>query len=64
VKCYILYKEDDKTVLSFIAEDILDDYIAADGQSVTSNYLEFEEDEIPYMHKVMVDENNLAKHRE
>jgi len=63
MKCYILYKEDDKTVLSFIAEDIYDKYIPADGQAVTTNFLEFEEGELPYMHKVMVDENNLAKHK-
>lgn len=63
MKCYILYKEDDKTVLSFIAEDIYDKYVSADGQAVTTNFLKFEEGELPDMNKVMVDENNLAKHK-
>ena len=62
MKCYILYKEDDKTVLSFIAEDIYDKYVCADGQAVTTNFLEFEEGELPDMNKVIIDENNLAKH--
>jgi|9_EtaG_2_1085328.scaffolds.fasta_scaffold16256_2 hypothetical protein len=61
MNCYILYKTDDKTVLSFIAQDIHEQYVPAEGQSVTSNYLEFEKDELPDMNKVMVDENGLGK---
>lgn len=57
---YILYRTEDRTILSFINEDIHDQYIPAEGHSVTSNFLEYEEDELPYPTQVSVDENGIG----
>jgi len=56
---YILYRIEDRTVLSFIAEDIYDQYEPAEGHAITINYLEYG-DEIPYLNEVFVDENNIG----
>ena len=47
MEVYILYKTDDRTIISFIYKDIFDDYVPAEDHSVTSNYLEYDEDELP-----------------
>jgi|TARA_A100001015_G_scaffold38666_1_gene42473 hypothetical protein len=60
MEVYILYKTDDRTIISFILREIYDEYIPAEGHSVTSNYLEYDEDELPYLDKVSVDENGIG----
>ena len=57
---YVLYRIEDQIILSFVAEDIYDQYVPADGQAVTTNYLEYGEEEIPYPNQVSVDENGTA----
>tara|TARA_R100001510_G_C7595572_1_gene163809 strand:- start:68 stop:274 length:207 start_codon:yes stop_codon:yes gene_type:complete len=62
-KLRAVYNNSDKTIIGFLAEDLdAEDHEARcpEGVKVTSNYLEFDDDIIVYLHDVSVNSEGLA----
>jgi len=62
-KLRTVYNDSDKTIIGFLAEDLdAADHEARcpEGVKVTSNYLEFDDDTIVYLHDVSVNNEGLA----
>jgi hypothetical protein len=60
MKYYLLYKTEDLSPISFLADDIIDRYTPAEGQSISVNSVDFEE--VPYLHEISINsEGTLVK---